>query len=170
MAAITIRTKARTRFELINKYNVAIGSLRNQLKAASSIDELTVIAGKIIDLENQIMYEKKAGYQELQQEKTVIEDKIDKARRELARLETDLQRVGNKLDLKVNGSKIELERSIGDLDREYQTVVKYMGQIDPAKGTDPVELSRRGSMSSIIEEPPLKPLTVAEMIMREKEK
>ena len=48
-------------FDRINRHNVAITSLKNQLKQASSIDELTVLAGKIIELEQQIVVEKTAG-------------------------------------------------------------------------------------------------------------
>lgn len=119
-----------TRFDVINRYNVAIISLRNQLKQATGIDELTLIAGKIIDLEQQILVEKTAGYEELEKEKNVVESKIDKIRRELRRLEDDLQMIGNKIDLKVNVYRSVLQNKIDNLSVEYTGIVDQIDRID----------------------------------------
>lgn len=119
-----------TRFDVINRYNVAIISLRNQLKQATGIDELTLIAGKIIDLEQQILVEKTAGYEELEKEKNVVESKIDKIRRELRRLEDDLQMIGNKIDLKVNVYRSALQNKIDNLSVEYTGIVDQIDRID----------------------------------------
>lgn len=110
-------------FAKINKYNVAIASLQNQLKASTSIDELTSIASKIIEFEQQVILEKTLGYKKLEKEKQTIENKIDKIRRELKRAEDDLQRVGNNLDLKVNGMRKTLQLRIESLNEEYNELV-----------------------------------------------
>lgn len=106
-------------FEKINKYNVAIQSLKNQLKQASSLDELTILAGKIIELEQQIVIEKSTGYKQLEKERKDIEQKIDKIRRELHRAEADLSRINNTLDFKINGYKKTLQAKIDSLGEEY---------------------------------------------------
>lgn len=121
-----INPNTTTRFDTINRYNVAIISLRNQLKQAAGIDELTILAGKIIDLEQQILVEKTAGYKELEKEKVQVESKIDKMRRELRFLENDLQRIDNKIDLKVNVYRTALQGRIENLSTEYSTIVKQM--------------------------------------------
>ena len=117
------------RFDVINRYNVAIISLRNQLKQAAGIDELTIIASKIIDLEQQILVEKTAGYKELEKEKNTVESKIDKIKRELRRLEDDLQMIDNRIDLKVNVYRKALQNKIDNLSEEYTGIVSQMGQM-----------------------------------------
>lgn len=130
--SLTGKKTKNARFEVINRYNVAIASLRNQLKQASGIDELTILAGKIIDLEQQILVEKTAGYKELEKEKNQVESKIDKTKRELRRLEDDLQKIDNKIDLKVNVYRKALQAKIEDLSEEYTGIVDQMGQLQCA--------------------------------------
>ncbi len=115
----TLTKKENPRFDIINKYNVAIASLRNQLKQASGIDELTQIASKIIELEQQILVEKSAGYKELEEEKKKVEGKVDKLRRDLKRAEDDLNRIGNNIDVKINGYRRALQHKIENLTQEY---------------------------------------------------
>lgn len=117
------------RFDVINRYNVAIISLRNQLKQATGVDELTLIASKIIELEQQILAEKTAGYKELEKEKSRVESKIDKIRRELRRLEEDLHSIDNRIDLKVNVYKKAIENKIDNLSEEYTSIVDQMHQM-----------------------------------------
>lgn len=123
------KTVKNARFDVINRYNVAIASLRNQLKQATGIDELTLIASKIIDLEQQILVEKTAGYKELEKEKTVVESRIDKMKRELRRLEDSLQTIDLKIDLKVNVYRNALQTRIDNLADEYTGIVSQMGQM-----------------------------------------
>lgn len=118
----SLTKKDNPRFEIINKYNVAIASLRNQLKQASGIDELTQIASKIIDLEHQILVEKSAGYKELEDEKKKIESKVDKLKRELKRAEDDLGRIDNSIDVKLNGYRKALQSKIENLTQEYTNI------------------------------------------------
>jgi septal ring factor EnvC (AmiA/AmiB activator) len=113
-------------FEKINKYNVTIMSLKNQLKASTNIDELTMIAGKIIELEHQIIVEKTAGYKSLEKERKEIENKIDKIRRELKRAEDELARVDGTLDFKLNGYRIALQNRIEVLSDEYNEIAKHI--------------------------------------------
>jgi predicted nucleic acid-binding Zn-ribbon protein len=119
-----------TRFDVINRYNVSIASLKNQIKQATGIDELTVLAGKIIDLEQQILVEKTAGYKELEKEKSVVEDKIDRIKRELRRLEGDLQHIDNKIDLKVNVYRRVLLNKIDTLSEEYTGIADQIKTLD----------------------------------------
>lgn len=114
------------RFDVINKYNVAIKSLRNQLKQATGIDELTNIAAKIVDLEQQIMTEKSNGYKQLEEEKKLIEKRIDTLSRELERAKGDLNRVGNSLDFKLNGYRKKLQARIDSLNDEYAVIMGYI--------------------------------------------
>jgi predicted nucleic acid-binding Zn-ribbon protein len=118
----SLTKKEKVRFEVINKYNVAIISLRNQLKNASSIDELTILASKIIDLEQQILVEKSTGYKQLEQEKKKVENKIDKLTRELKQAENDLYRIDNNIDLKLNGYRSALQAKIEGLTEDYNTI------------------------------------------------
>ena len=114
------------RFDVINRYNVAIKSLRNQLKTASGIDELTNIASKIIELEQQIMIEKSIGYQRLKDNKKQIKYKIDKLQRELNQAEGELSQIDTKLTFKINGYRKTLQARIDSLNIEYQAIVGFM--------------------------------------------
>jgi septal ring factor EnvC (AmiA/AmiB activator) len=116
-------------FEKINKFNVAIMSLKNQLRSSNNIDELTLVASKIIDLEHQIVIEKTTGYKQLEEEKKTIEYKIDKIRRDLKNAENDLHRVGNNIDLKLVGYKNALQMKIDLLNDEYNLSVERMNLI-----------------------------------------
>jgi len=116
------------RFEVINKYNVAIKSLRNQLKHATGIDELTNIASKIIDLENQILIEKSTGYKQLEKEKSKIEAKIIRLQREMDKASRDLNNITNSLDFKLNGYKKTLQDKIDSLNEEYQLLLGFLNE------------------------------------------
>lgn len=122
----TLTKKENPRFEIINKYNVAILSLRNQLKQAKGIDELTQIASKIVDLEQQILVEKTVGYKELEGEKKKIETKIDKLRRELKWAENDLDRIDNTIDVKLNGYRKALQYKIENLTSDYTNIEQQL--------------------------------------------
>ena len=116
-------------FEKINKYNVAIKSLKNQLKNSNSIDELTIIAGKIIELEQQIVVERGAGYRQLERERKEVENKVDKIKRELRRAEDELARIDSTLDLKVNGYKKTLQLKIDALGEEYNIIAEKINDV-----------------------------------------
>ena len=126
----TLTKKENPRFELINKYNVAISSLKNQLKQAEGIDQLTQVATKIIDLEQKILIEKAMGYREIEEEKKKIADKVDKLRRELKSAENELTRVDNSLDLKVNGYKKALQIKIDNLAQEYISIEQQLNEVN----------------------------------------
>lgn len=126
----TLTKKENPRFELINKYNVAITSLKNQLKQAEGIDQLTQVATKIIDLEQKILVEKAMGYKEIEEEKKKIADKVDKLRRELKAAENELTRVDNSLDLKVNGYKKALQIKIDNLSQEYINIEQQLNDVN----------------------------------------
>ncbi len=126
------------KFDTINKHNVSIRSLRNKLRSAKGIDELTNLAARIIELENQILTEKTTGYKQLEAEKKSIELRIDKLNRELTNATRDLHRVGNSLDFKLNGYKKKLQNRIDSLNNEY---VMIMGYIDSPLNSSTVSLS-----------------------------
>lgn len=126
----TLTKKENPRFELINKYNVAVSSLKNQLKQAEGIDQLTQVATKIIDLEQKILVEKAMGYKEIEEEKKKIADKVDKLRRELRAAENELTRVDNSLDLKVNGYKKALQIKIDNLSQEYINIEQQLNEVN----------------------------------------
>lgn len=113
-------------FDTINRYNVAIRSLRNKLKTATGIDELTNLAAKIIELENQILKEKTNGYKQLEDEKKTIEKRISKLQRDLNLATNDLHRVGNTLDYKLNGYRKKLQERIDSLNDEYTMIMGYI--------------------------------------------
>jgi len=118
------------RFAKINKYNVAIRSLRNKLKHANGIDELTQIASKIVDLENLIMTEKSSGYKQLESEQKKIEKRINRLQKLIKLAELDLNRIETTLDFKLNGYRKTLSERIQSLSAEYTSMVKYL---DPNK-------------------------------------
>lgn len=123
------------RFDVINKYNVSIKSLRNQLKQATGIDELTNIASKIVDLEQQIMAEKSNGYKQLEDERKLIEKRIDTLNRDLNRAKNDLNRVGNSLDFKLTGYRKKLQTKINSLNNECTVI---MGDISSPPISPPI--------------------------------
>jgi predicted nuclease with TOPRIM domain len=125
----TLTRKVRARFDVINRYNVTIKSLKNKIKQASGIDELTMLASKIIELEQGILVEKTAGYKELEREKLQIEEKVDKAKRDLQRLESELEHLDNKLDYKVNGYRRVLESRLDNLNKDYNMVLETMTDV-----------------------------------------
>lgn len=116
------------RFDIINKYNITILSLRNKLKNAEGIDELTDIASKIIELEQAIMREKTVGYRRLEDEKKKIKNKIGKLQRELDTAMMELDQLDSKIDHKMNGYKTGLEKKIESLAAEYNGLVKCLNK------------------------------------------
>jgi DNA gyrase/topoisomerase IV subunit A len=122
----TLSKKELPRFDNINKYNVTIKSLRNKLKSAKGIDELTDIASKIIELENQILTEKTNGYKRLEHEKKQVEKKINKLQRVLTAETNNLQRIDDSLEFKLNGYRKKLQMRIDSLSDEYIMVMGYI--------------------------------------------
>lgn len=125
----TSNTSSSIRFDRINKYSVTVKSLRNQLKHAEGLDELTTIASKIVDLENQILIERSAGYKQLEEEKKLIERKVKRLSREISRANQDLERIGNSLEFRLNGYKKTLQGKIEELNTEYSTMLEYLASI-----------------------------------------
>ena len=121
----TLIKKDLPRFDNINKYNVTIKSLRNKLKSAKGIDELTDIASKIIELENQILTEKTSGYKQLETEKKQVEKKINKLQRVLTKETTKLQQIDDSLECKLNGYRKKLQLRVDSLNED----IMIMGYI-----------------------------------------
>lgn len=115
----SLNRRKQPRFEIINKYNVTIRSLRNQLKHASGIDELTTIATSIVELEHKIMLEKSAGYRQLEKQKKRIKDKVEELSRLLNQAEQELENIDKKLTVKLDGYKDTLQDKINLLNLEY---------------------------------------------------
>lgn len=109
----------RPSFDKINRINVTIRSLRNQLRVTTDISKLSQIAHKIAELEEQAVIEKSRGYKQLEKRKKTIEDKIDKMKRQLSRAESELQQVDNSLHHKVDGYRKLLQMRINMLHEEY---------------------------------------------------
>lgn len=121
--------KQTPRFDVINRHNVAIISLRNQLRNATGIDELTAIASKIIELENKILLERSSGYKQLEEEKKKMESKMDKLRREMEKTASELELIGSALDNKLNGYKKTLQRKIESLTNDYENALETMSEM-----------------------------------------
>lgn len=102
-------------FEQINKYNVAIRSLKNALKIAASFEEVIIILGKINELERSIINEKMQDNNELNQKKKNIECKIDKVRRKLKLYEDELEYVANAIENRTEGYRNKLEQKINSM-------------------------------------------------------
>jgi predicted nuclease with TOPRIM domain len=111
-------------FEKINKINISINSLKNKLKSSKGIDELTDIAGQIIELEKQIIAEKTTGYKKLEKDKKLVESKIDKIQRELKQAKEELNRLDNNLIIKVDRYKNTLQKKIEILNIEYNQILE----------------------------------------------
>lgn len=109
-------------FDKINRINVAIKSLRNQLRNTTDIEKLTQIAGSIATLEHQAVVEKSQGYKQLEKQRKHIEDKIDNMKRQLKNAEYELQRVDNSLYNKVSGYRKLLQMRINMLHEEYAQI------------------------------------------------
>ena len=124
------------RFDNINKYNVTIKSLRNKLKSAKGIDELTEIASKIVELENQILTEKNSGYKQLENKKKQVEKKINKLQRILNVETNNLQRIDDSLECKLNGYRKKLQLRIDNLHDEYIMVMGYISNDSDSEKSD----------------------------------
>lgn len=111
-------------FELINKYTVQITSLKNQLRLSTDIDELTIIADRIIELENQIIAEKASGVKILEKEKKNTLERIDKIHRELRKAEEELQRIDQTMEFRLTKYKETLESKIESLSKQYNEQTK----------------------------------------------
>lgn len=111
-------------YKLINKHNVKIASLRNQISASKDIDELTMIANKIIDLENEIMLEKNGELKKLEKVKTEAEEKVDTIKRKLKQAEYDLQYIQTTIDSKTNSYKKQLQQKIDNLETDLDCAMK----------------------------------------------
>lgn len=72
------------RFDLINRYKVSIKSLQNKLKNSKNTDELTVTAGKIIELEELIFLEKTAKIKTLEKKKQAMELSLAKMQKDIS--------------------------------------------------------------------------------------
>jgi hypothetical protein len=110
-------------FDKINKYTVVICSLRNQLKTSKNIDELIVLAGKIIGLEQKILIEKTAGYKKLQRARIRAEESILKLNHLLAISEEKLSYVNSIIEFKLNGYKKNLQSKIDILKDDYNSTI-----------------------------------------------
>lgn len=122
-------SKKHPRYEIINKYNVTIQSLRQSIKLANTADELASLANKIADFERKIFLEKTAGYKQLEQERKQIQDQIDKKTRELKMLENEKNLLSNKIAIKIKGQKLELEEKIATLRKDYDLIVESLEDI-----------------------------------------
>lgn len=128
----TLIKKDIKRFENVNKYNVTISSLRNKLKMAKGVDELTDIASKIVELENQILIEKTNGYKQLESERKHVEKKINKLQQVLTKETNKLQQIDNSLECKLNGYRKKLQMRIDLLNDDYLV----MGYISSPSSSD----------------------------------
>ena len=119
-------TYKKTDFSKINILNCSIRSLKNQLKSASSIDELTVITSKILDLEQCIADERIAGYQKLNRLRISLETKIDGLSDRSKPLEYELSCVTLALVHKLNTYRSILDKKITNLSCEYADLTKNL--------------------------------------------
>jgi hypothetical protein len=115
-------------FSKINIIKCSILSLKNQLKSAASIDELTVITSKIIDLEQSIADEKLAGYQQLNITRRILEAKLSGMPERSKVIEYELNRVTLTLIHKLNGYKKVLDKKIDTLHTDYDELQKNIIQ------------------------------------------
>lgn len=102
-------------FDKINRINVAILSLRNQLRGTKNIEDLTRLASQIANLEHQAVIEKSQGYQVLEKKRKIVEDKVDKMRRQLKKEEDKLQNLDNTIYAKIAGYRKLLQMRINML-------------------------------------------------------
>lgn len=116
-------------FILINKYTVAINSLRNKLKTSESIDELINISGKILELESSILEERKLSYKSIEEEKKKVSLKVKQLEKQLAKACDELDTIENTLQYKVEKYKKSLELSIDKLSKEFSIMSGYLKKI-----------------------------------------
>ena len=109
-------------YDIINKNKVAIKSLRTQLSKAKTVEELSAIAAEVVELENQIAFEKSAGYVKYQAEKKKIANQIDKLQRTIRRNESIISIIDKQLEHKTSNK--ELKEHINDLARYYKENVR----------------------------------------------
>ncbi len=110
-------------YEKINKYKVSIKSIKNKIKEANGIDELTVLASKIIELENQIVLEKNKDFLKLEKSKKEAELLVDQAKRKLKQAEYELQHLESTIELKTTKYRKELQLKIESLENDVVSVI-----------------------------------------------
>ena len=124
-------------FDKINRCNVAIQSLRNQLNQSTNIDELTLIASKIIELEQEIINERARGHKKLERKRKTVESKIDKLQRQLLAAQDELDDLDQTIDQRLNGYRKNLISRIEDLNNEFQELsdtISEAGQSNDVSG------------------------------------
>jgi septal ring factor EnvC (AmiA/AmiB activator) len=117
-------------FAKVNKINVAIASLRNKLKQANDVNVLTIIASDIIKLEQEILFQRTAGYKKLEEEKKEKEDRRNSIQRSLQQVENDIKNIDVRIDLKINGYKKNLQDKIDLINEEYTSALDTIQELD----------------------------------------
>lgn len=108
-----------TDFDKVNRCSVAIVSLRRQLTNANDINELTLLAGKIIELEQELTTEKLKTTLALEKKKNTVEKKIDLLKRKLLQAEEELALIKATIKRKRENTKNSLDLKISLLNKEY---------------------------------------------------
>jgi aspartyl/asparaginyl-tRNA synthetase len=103
-------------FEKINKCYVHIASLRISLQQASTLEQITAIANKISELEQEILNEKAKGCQELIVKKVSLIEKVERLRSELEKAESELREVETCLDGRIANLKKSLESQLAAIE------------------------------------------------------
>ena len=133
-----IKIKQKPDFILINKLECGIISLKNQLKSTSSMDELTVITDKIIQLERSVAKERLSGYQNLNKKRLYLEDVLDGINtvnninsssyehydKAAKQIQYELGRVTMLLKHKIDTYKVVLDKKIVSLQYDYDELQK----------------------------------------------
>ena len=117
-----------TDYDKINRCSVAIASLRRQLANANDVDELTILASKIIELEQQLTAEKLKTNIVLEKKKTEMERKIDLLRRKLTQAEEELALIKATIKRKRENTKSSLDLKISMLNKEYSDMSDILSE------------------------------------------
>jgi len=114
----------KTDFDRVNKINIMVSSLRNQLKHCSTIDEMNIVAANIISLEHQCALEKIGDCQELEQERHRAQARVDKLRNELLTAENELLLVSKKINTKISIHLKSMQKNVDRIERDYFSAVE----------------------------------------------
>ncbi len=94
--------KSSTNHILINKYKIALQSVKNKLETCTDLETLLDLSRDIVEIETKIMQEYQKGYSKLEVNKKNVRAKIDKLKRNLNKAESELNQINNSIDVKMN--------------------------------------------------------------------
>lgn len=110
-----------TDYNLLHRVGVSIGSCRNELTKAKTLEEVSTLADKLTDLERQIVLKRQEDVRLMIQRRESILKKIEQ-------LNQELKRIDKQYHSKIEWYKRQVKSRIDELDLEVQEKKKELSE------------------------------------------